>query len=489
MAGADDGTDLKAEELAETIRRIRERVRARHPEGAAGSAGVTLPDLLPLVHARDAAEAKVAAIGTVNPRPPGLANRLIQSVKRLVARALDWHVREQVEFNRAAIQCINAALESLNETNRALAQLAGLHDSLRQTADESLRKLAHTAQEALQGPLREQVEQLNDIRTHWAEWRQGWEEKLAANEIQFLRSAADLQSAFQLRVSQMESNFRDLVRSQHDDFTTALEKSGLEIQKRLWADLEQIRQEYERLIHNEVRVLRQRAAARAAEAEPPPPPPAPASTVPMDYLRFVDRFRGSEDYVRRNQQFYVEKFRGCEPVLDLGCGRGEFLELMKDAGFTARGIDSSEEFVAICRRKQLDAEQADLFEYLDSVPDASLGGIFCAQLVEHLPPDRVPELVRLAGAKLVRGGRLAIETPNPECLAIFASHFYLDPTHTRPVPASLMVFYLEEAGFGAIEVRQLSPAADSMPSLAALPEEFRKAFFGGLDYAILAKRL
>ena len=86
-------------------------------------------------------------------------------------------------------------------------------------------------------------------------------------------------------------------------------------------------------------------------------------------------------------------------------------------------------------------------------------------MVEHLPPERLPEMIRLCASRLQRNGVIAIETPNPECLAIFATHFYLDPTHTRPVPHPLLAFYLEEFGVGNIEVRKLSPAVESMPSL------------------------
>jgi O-antigen chain-terminating methyltransferase len=84
---------------------------------------------------------------------------------------------------------------------------------------------------------------------------------------------------------------------------------------------------------------------------------------------------------------------------------------------------------------------------------------------------------------------LAIDTQNLECLAIFTTHFYLDPTHRHQIPPTLLSFYLEEAGFGRIEVERLSPALDSMPSLAELPEAFRKDFFGSLDYAIFARKL
>ena len=103
-------------------------------------------------------------------------------------------------------------------------------------------------------------------------------------------------------------------------------------------------------------------------------------------------------------------------------------------------------------------------------------------------PERVPSLVRLAAAKLHPGALAIFETPNPECLAIFASHFYIDPTHTRPVPARLLRFYMEEAGFINIEIEPLEPAVDSMPSLADLPASVRENFFGGLDYAIVGHR-
>ena len=454
---------MESAELIAILREVRERVRARHPESSAGS--VALPDLLPLVHARDAALGKVAAIGTVNPRPGGLVNTLVQGWKKFLARVLDWHVREQVEFNRRVLACVDAAAESLAETRRALSEIAGRLEAVEQTGEE-----------------------LKDIRNHWAEWRTEWERKLQQNEIRFLRSVAELEGSFQHRVTTMDTNYREMVRGQHQEFTAAMERHGGEIQRRLWADLERIRLEYERLIYSELKTIRQRAALRKPEEEPSPAPAA-APRPAFDYGRFAERFRGTEEYVKAGQAIYEPYFRGRRNVLDLGCGRGEFLELMKSIGVPARGIDLSEESVALCRHKGLEAETADLFEYLGSLPEASLDGIFCSQVVEHLPPERLPEMIRLAASRLERNGAIAIETPNPECLAIFATHFYLDPTHQRPVPHPLLAFYLEEFGFGNVEVRRLSPAVESMPSLGSLPEDFRETFFGGLDYAILAKKL
>ena len=107
--------NVESAELIAILREVQDRVRARNPETAAGT-GIPLPDLMPLVHARDAALGKVAAIGTVNPRPGGLVNSLVQGWKKFVARVLDWHVREQVEFNRKMVACIDSAIEALTET-------------------------------------------------------------------------------------------------------------------------------------------------------------------------------------------------------------------------------------------------------------------------------------------------------------------------------------------------------------------------------------
>ena len=248
------------------------------------------------------------------------------------------------------------------------------------------------------------------------------------------------------------------------------------------------RREQERLIHEELRILRQRAGPPAATATSAQVVES-TRELSFEYARFAERFRGSEEYVGKNIQFYLPRFADRAPVLDIGCGRGEFLESMRGANIEARGIDLSEDCIARCREKGLEVERADLFAYLDSLPDRSLGGIFCAQVIEHLPPESLPAMIRLAAQKLSRDGLLALETPNPECLAIFATHFYLDPTHTRPVPHPLAAFYMEESGLGLIEVRQLSPALESMPALASLPEDFRNAFFGGLDYAIFGTKL
>lgn len=228
------------DELTAAIQAVRDRVRARYPENGLGVEGVAATDLMPLVHARDAAEAKVAAIGTVNPRPPGFKNNVAQWFKRIIARALDWHVREQVEFNRAAMRCVQATLEALGETNRAMQALAARH---REVVEEMNRMRRGEI-----AALVRETEELKDIRTHWAQWREGFENRRAASEIHLLRTISELQGAFQYRVTIQDQNFRDSVQKQHREFTAELERVSRdfenELHKTVEAGLEEIRRQY-----------------------------------------------------------------------------------------------------------------------------------------------------------------------------------------------------------------------------------------------------
>jgi len=523
VPGEVDADREKIEELTAIIETVRQRVRSRYPrpedgapEADASGIRIALADLMPIVHARDAAQAKIASIGSVNPRRGGPINALIQFVKNAISRAMRWFVRDQVTFNRETIAALEAVVEALNDHNRALVSLAGqandqlgylrkdfardLEGARRESSDQA--RAISDEMNAVKGEVRTEIAEardlkseaaeLKDVRKHWIEWRAQWEQNLATNEVQFLRSVADLQGAFQHRVTQIESNFRDIVKAQHADYLGALDRANLDIQKKLWSDLEKVRLEYDGLIHTELRLLRQRAAQAASPAPGPAPVAIPPKAEPefdFDYTRFAERFRGSEQYVRNSQEIYAQWFAGRRNVLDIGCGRGELLEVLRSAGAQARGIDLSEESVAQCRSRGLEAELADLFEYLPNQPDGEFDGIVSSQVVEHIAPARLAPMIRLCAAKLCRGGLLAIETPNPECLAIFATHFYLDPTHTRPVPAPLLSFYMEEEGFGGIEIRRLSPAVESMPEVGELPEKFRERFFDGLDYVITGTKL
>lgn len=492
--------------ITELIRQVRERAWKAPLEHNR----VVLPDLMPLLHARDAAEGKIAAIGTVNPRPPGIHNAIIQAAKRLIARLLHWHVREQVEFNRAVVQALSATLEALNQTNRLIEhtwnELRQVHHDWRQqlehfrrelsprveVLEQSLRELRQLSPrvEAVEQGLRE-IEQLaEDQRKHWHQWREGWERKWAESEARMLRGLAELQASFHHRATELEAAYRSQLQAQHSAFEQAMARTALEIQQRLWEDLARVRAEFERLIHYELRSVRQQLALLSPALQTAEAPGAAAAGVTsLPVLVFAEKFRGDEAAIRERQRSLVELFQGHEPVLDLGCGRGEFLELLRQAGIDARGIEQNPSLVAWCKKKGLAVEQGDALSYLGQLPNAALGGAFCSHVVEHLPPEQVPRLIELVAQKMRRDGVFVIETPNPECLVIFATHFYLDPTHTRPVPPALLCFYLQEAGFGNLELQYLEPAVEHFPELAELPASLREKFFGALDYRVIARRL
>ena len=469
-------------EIGAIVNEIRDRVRARHPQGDAQGIGVALPDLLPILHARDAAAAKVAAIGSVNPRPAGLVNNVVQSVKRSIARGLGWFVRDQIEYNRGVLVAVEATLEALNDVNRTFVAVGSRLDELRgdmRTATDEAKDRA----EVLIGEARE----LKDIRSHWVHWRDEWEKKLFQNEVHFLKGLAEMQSAMDLKLHAADANYRDSMRQQHTEFTHAIAKAVEEVHERFWADMQKVRLEYERMIHEELRVVRQKAFASSAPVSAASN--SAAESFDFDYSRFAERFRGTYADILERQRRYVPYFEGKRSVLDIGCGRGEFLQLMREAGVPARGVDLDAESVALCRNKGLEAETGDVFDVLAAAPAGYYDGIFAAQVIEHMTPHQVPRLVKLCGERLRSGGTLILETPNPECLAIFATHFYIDPTHQRPIPPSLLAFYFEEYGFGRIEVQRLSPAANDFPALKELPEGVREQFFGGLDYAIIGTKL
>jgi SAM-dependent methyltransferase len=254
------------------------------------------------------------------------------------------------------------------------------------------------------------------------------------------------------------------------------------------------------------RLLRVERRARRSEQPAVPPmsaQPPPAGAEEPDYFAFESRMRGSSELIRERQTVYTDEFRDAAPVLDIGCGRGEFLSLLRDGGVEARGIDADPDMVAHCRDEGLNVELADAVGYLSGLDDGSLGGIFCAHVVEHLDPKALFRLLELAATKLRPGGLFVAETPNPLSLIALAN-FTADLSHDRPLHPSTLSFLLRQAGFREVTLRFTSePAADERLRPVPLPEEpaFAQAqqlldadvnrlndvVFGPQDYAVLAR--
>jgi O-antigen chain-terminating methyltransferase len=207
----------------------------------------------------------------------------------------------------------------------------------------------------------------------------------------------------------------------------------------------------DRMIRAEAQVRERSGVLPAALPERRPP-------AYLDGVAFAERFRGSEAEIRERQRVYLPCFAGRQgEILDLGCGRGEFLELLREAGQRARGVELDHALAAVSRAKGLDVAEDEFFTHLEALPDESLGGVFSAQVIEHLEPEDIVGLVRLIHRKLSPHGVVVLETVNPECLWTFAATFYIDLTHRRPVHAKALRFVLESTGFHDVEVRYLAP--------------------------------
>jgi O-antigen chain-terminating methyltransferase len=207
--------------------------------------------------------------------------------------------------------------------------------------------------------------------------------------------------------------------------------------------------------------------AVAENADPGAAAPLVRASKEQGYVELERLFRGSQSEIRRRLRPYLGYLENRAPVLDIGCGRGESLEILRDRGIAGRGVDSSADMVAQCRDKGLEAEQGDLFEVLVATDPGSLGAVISFHVIEHLPADSLGRLVRLAWRALRPGGVLVLETPSPLSVVVAARNFWLDPTHLRPVhPASLKLTF-ELSGFEPVVQLDLQPFAedDRLPEI------------------------
>ncbi len=213
------------------------------------------------------------------------------------------------------------------------------------------------------------------------------------------------------------------------------------------------------------------------------------------YLQFEDRFRGSRADIKQRQRVYLPRLRerglgtADRPVLDIGAGRGEFLELLRDEGLAARGVDLNGAMVAACLEAGLDCVEGDALGHLAAQPAGSLGAITGFHIVEHIPFKLVVRLLDEALRVLVPGGLVIFETPNPANILTASRYFYLDPTHRNPLPGEMMAMIAEARGFADPEIVALHPMEARFPGTdRLLASALDGIFHGPQDYALIARR-
>ena len=438
-----------------------------------------------------------------------LLGSFVLLAKKLARKLLTPSLERQTEYNTANMLLTQHFWEQVEGLQRINHELVGQICELRQT-------LTVQVAEVRQG-----------LAIQVAEVRQELATQVAATRYELTREGSEIRQelAAQLsevrhELSQQHEQYEDLaeeIGGVHQERTAGLQGLQAQLDDEMTrvhrahaAAFQEVRERFSRVERRLRRFIAASSDGQNADTLETQPsfhhPKLILGSTPgpsFDYFGFEERFRGSEEDIKERQRVYVEFFKDVEPVLDIGCGRGEFLELARETGIKANGVDLDLDMVLYCQEKELDVVREDAFAYLESIPDASLGGIFAAQVVEHLEPTRIIELVNLCHRKLQLGGVLIFETPNPICLTIFAKSFYMDLSHIRPIHPEAMKFLLESAGFRDLEVRFSSPVEPSMriPPLSGLAadaqatEEFNRGIerlnellYGFQDYAIIGRK-
>ena len=445
-------------DVQQVMERIREAVRRRRnneesPPHAAASNGALSPGLAHLQSLGELGKVTIAS----HRRLLGL---FVVKVKKMLLKLLTPILEQQAAYNAAAV--------------RAIADTGNRMQAMEWRYDHALAK-----------GLEQLAADVADLRAQ------------VQNDLDRLRGAVFARLVEE--VDARQASLRQEVLAATSDIHRQL-AARLEMARTVDVRLAAAERKWRRVVH---------LLEAGTPAEPRPDAPALAGQSPLppaeiepefDYAGFEDRFRGSEADIKERQRVYLPYFEGASNVVDVGCGRGEFLDLLRETGIKALGVDVDLDMVLHCRDKGLDAVREDAFAHLGARADESVGGIFSAQFIEHLEPRRIVELVKLAHRKLAPGGWLVLETPNPACLWVFADSFYRDLSHVRPIHSDTMTFLLEATGFHEVEVKALAPVDPAMrvpplqtgdPTLAAFNqgiERLNALLFGCQDYAVIGRK-
>lgn len=261
-----------------------------------------------------------------------------------------------------------------------------------------------------------------------------------------------------------------------------------------------------RMLDSEQRLWRLLDSTAALQADADPSAAAPPASMDgsrMDALYFAleQRFRGTREDIRARLGYYLPMLRDAlgtnGSVVDLGCGRGEWLELLHDQGLSATGVDSSDAMVAVCQQRGLNAVHGDAIAFLRALPDDSQAAVSGFHVIEHIGIDALIALLDEARRVLRPGGLLILETPNPENVTVGSCSFWIDPSHRQPIPPVLAQFLAEARGFAAVEIHRVNgglvpsmladPAADAAPALLSAVRLLRSAFEAAPDYAVIGR--
>ena len=436
----------------EILQQIREEMQRSYKprEGSklieqAGKEQRSSGQLAELRFAIAALTASYALVGQTPPEPPTFRGRMGARLVKLVQRLLFWYTPQIVHFQYSALKALESALRAFES--------------------------ALQASESAQQKFEEQARSVKRLET------------------ELPRDRRDRQAAVAAAMSRAEVLER------------RLEALRLQALPRIDREVARLRAQ---------QTVQEERIARFIQVRNEPPEqtgsPLPqrldredlhddeAHNMDALYAALQDEFRGSRQEIKEGLSVYLPKLTeagiGSEsmPILDVGCGRGEWLELLREHQLHGSGIDLNRVVLAICRERGLPVLEAEAVEHLRSLPEASLGGVTAFHLVEHLALPQLLDLLDAARRALKPGGVAIFETPNPNNVFVGSRNFYLDPTHRHPIPPLLGRFLAEARGFERVEILELHPCPVEHVDTGTAGDvaaRFNECFYGPQDYAII----
>jgi O-antigen chain-terminating methyltransferase len=485
----EDPQDINVQEMVEqirgTIQNRQQKVGSADPNGGLSEGPVGL-DLASLQNNYD-----IYNIHFTSHRR--LGGWFVIQAKQLLRKLLTPILERQLAYNAANTHLWRQIAETFQRqaaTSRALQkviveEIEGLYEAVRRIVVEPVEALGQqqtAAVQALRDAMTEQIEALGQQQTAAVGALQSALSNSLAHRVKEVRDsvAQSLQA--------QEEQFTRAERSLADACTriTELERIGLKLktslniqERRLTMFLEEARKRLpDPLDREQLRTM--------AEEE--------RHALDALYVGLEDQFRGTREEIKERLRTYLPILKEAKlgskrmPILDVGCGRGEWLELLKDEDLKAQGVDVNRVLAENCREQGLDVIERDVLVHLRSLPDGSLGAVTGFHIIEHLPFEVVVKLVDEIIRVLKPGGVAILETPNPENILVGSHTFYLDPTHRNPLPSALVKFIVEARGLCRVEVmnlHSLNVHRVKETGLEEITKRFNDLFYGPMDYAVV----